>query len=551
MQLKKTKIDFFMNSGVFFTRKNLFSLLKNQFHFLLLFIGTLLYIIKIDFFAKIPGDYFDTRFNHFVLEYFYGVLTGKNSSFIDGNFFFDLPNTMNLSDNHWLVAPFYSLIRFLGFKEILSYQIWVYLGLIANFLVCYYVLRKFKFNALSSAIGAYLFAFNQINFERIGHIQLNLKIFIILGIWYFKRYTDTQNFKYASYILLCITLQLLCNIYLGCFFAFFMFFLSLFYFSHYNIDEFNKFFPKKFSYKISLSIIALSIFILIIWSYPYYQAMNIYNLKKPQILEGLDFDLSYLFNSLGNPIIRYFFSFFETSLPRNYCEVFYFIGFAPWFILIYFLLNKKILKSLTQFEKNLLKATIAMLVFFYLEKYLSLFSLLQLFIDPLKNLRAYSRFVFVLIFVFIYFITLVINKFKFQNNWKYLQILILFLAVFEPFILRVNYASVKQIEDEYFEVKSKFMEKNIQKNSVIYYASKPDADFLEFINNQLIMMHLSNELGVKTINGYSGFFPLSKKILKNCDDLPLIFAENERIITKITKTPFKYDYNNIISYCDF
>ena len=143
------------------------------------------------------------------------------------------------------------------------------------------------------------------------------------------------------------------------------------------------------------------------------------------------------------------------------------------------------------------------------------------------------------------------HKFKFQNNWKYLQILILVLAVFEPFILRVNYASVKQIEDEYFEVKSKFMEKNIQKNSVIYYASKPDADFLEFINNQIIMMHLSNELGVKTINGYSGFFPLSKKILKNCDDLPLIFAENERIISKITKTPFKYDYNNIISYCDF
>lgn len=529
----------------------LFDKHKNFFALFFLFIGTFLYTYHLNFFTKFPGDNLDGRFNHFVLEYFYSVLIGKNESFIDGNFFYALPNTMNLSDNHWLLAPFYSLIRFLGFKEILSYQIWVYLGLIANFFVCYYVLRKFKFNALSSAIGAYLFAFNQINFERIGHIQLNLKIFIILGIWYYKRYTDTQNFKYASYILLCITLQLLCNIYLGCFFALFTFFLLLFYFSNYNINEFNKFFPKKFSYKISLPIITISIFILIIWSYPYYQAMNIYNLNKPIILVGLDFNLGYLFNSFSNPILRYFNDFFETSSPRNYCEAMYFIGFIPWFILIYFLLNKKILKSLTQFERNLLKATIAMLVFFFLEKYLSLFSLLQLLLDPFKNLRAYSRFIFVLIFIFIYFITLVINKFKFRNNWKYLQVLILVLAILEPFIIKVYYTPVKQIEDEYFEVKSKFMEKNIQKNSIIYYSGKLYTNFLKFINNQIIMMHLSNELGVKTINGYSGYNPLSKEILKSCDDLPIIFAENEKIISKITKTQFKYDYNNIISYCDF
>ncbi len=530
--------------------KNRF-LLLNQ-NFILLFflsLGTLLYLTSINFFANFPGDNLDSRFNHFVLEYFYGVLIGKNESFIHGNFLYNLPNTMNLSDNHWLLAPFYALIRLFGFNEILSYQIWVYLGFLANFLVCFYVFKKFKFNLLSCAIGAYLFSFNQINFAKISHIQLNFKIFIILGIWYFKRYIDTNNFKYASYIFLFVVLQLMCNCYTGNFFMLFLFFMILVYFGGYKIYEFDKIIPKRWDYKISIPILILSILILIFWSYPYYQTLRIYNLTNPRIII-VDFVFSDFFSFSNHPILDYLTKTFNLNSPKNHYENSFFIGFIPWIILIYFLLNKKLLKSLNQFEKILLKSTFFFIVFFLIEKHFYSFTILQICIKSFTNLRAYPRFFYVIFFVFIYFFTFVINNFKFQNNWRYLQILILILAVFEPFIPKNNYALVQKINLEYQNIKDKFSDKKLAKDSILYYTSKEKNDMGKLINIQINMMFLANELGVKTINGYSSYFPLYLTSSKNCDDLQNNIDYNEKIVTRITKKEFKYDSKKIITYCD-
>lgn len=524
---------------------------KNFFAVFFLLIGTFLYSYQINFFAKFPGDVLDGRFNHFVLEHFYSVLIGKNESFIHGNFFYALPNTMNLSDNHWLLAPFYSLLRILGLNEIASYQIWVYLGFMANYLVCLYVFKKFKFNPLASAIGAYLFSFNEANFEKITHIQINLKIFIILGIWFFKRYIETRNLKYASYIFLCIVLQLMCNAYNGNFFMFFMAILLLIYFGNYKIHQYQMFLPQKFEFKTTLPIFILSLVIICIWGYPYYQTMQIFNLNKPIILNGSDFKLQYLFISKNNPFLLHLVNYFEINSLKIYIENSFFIGFIPWFLLIYFFLNKKLLRSINQFEKILLKSTIFLLIFFSLEKYLGLYNLMQIYFKSFTNLRVYSRFFYVILFAFIYFCTFVIHRFKYENNWKYIQILILILAILEPFFLKNNYGSIQEIQEKYQEAKHKFINKNIRPDSIIFLVQKPGSNIKQFIENQILMMHLANDLGIKTINGYSSIFPLSTIQPSNCIRLFRILDENEKIISKITKTQFKYDYNKIISYCDF
>lgn len=523
---------------------------KNFFTVFLLLIGTFLYSYHLNFFKQFPGDNLDARFNHFVLEYFYSVLIGKNDSFIHGNFFYALPNTMNLSDNHWLLAPFYSILRILGLNEITSYQIWVYLGFVANYLVCFYVFKKFKFNPLASAIGAYLFSFNQTHFEKIVHIQLNLKIFIILGIWFFKRYIETKNFKYASYIFLCIILQLMCNTYNGNFFMMLMVVSILIFFSNYKINEYKKFIPQKLELKITIPIFILSALILGIWAYPYYQTMQVYNLNKPIVVRNLDFKLSDLLTSNTNIILNYFVDIFELNSLKNYGENLFFIGFVPWFLLIYLFLNKKLFQSFNQFEKILLKSTIFLLIFFSLEKYLGLYNLVQIYFKSFTNLRAYSRFFYVLLFTFIYFCTFVIHRFKFENNWKYLQILILILAILEPFFLKTNHTPIQKIQEEYQEVKYKFINKNIQPDSVIFLVPKTGSNVIQFIKNQILMMHLANDLGVKTINGYSSIFPLSLIQPANCMRLFTIYNENEKIISKITNNEFKYNHGNLIVHCE-
>ena len=201
---------------------------ENLLAFFLFFAGIFHLIFSIKFGTNSFGDLIDGRLNNFFLEHFYLAFTGQEESFKHSNFFYPLPNTMILSDNHWLLGPVYALFRILGFNSSTSFNFWIIFGFILNFIVSYYVLRKFNFSKNSSAIGAYLFTFNQIILLKIGHIQLNFKIFIPLTLLYSKQYFETLNFKYISYIILCVILQLLCNSYNGNFLALFVFIFFLF-----------------------------------------------------------------------------------------------------------------------------------------------------------------------------------------------------------------------------------------------------------------------------------------------------------------------------------
>ncbi|MFM7702776.1 MAG: hypothetical protein ACKO6C_04890 [Alphaproteobacteria bacterium] len=124
------------------------------------------------------------------------------------------------------------------------------------------------------------------------------------------------------------------------------------------------------------------------------------------------------------------------------------------------------------------------------------------------------------------------------------------LATLEPFFLKNNNYSVNKIQEEYQEVKYKFIDKNIQPDSIIYLVPKISSDIEQFVKNQILMMHLANELGVKTINGYSSFFPLSLIKPANCGRLFRIYDENEKIISNITNKEFKYNQSNLIVHCE-
>ena len=188
---------------------------ENLLAFLLLFLGTFYAFSQIKFGTNSFGDLRDGRFSNFILEHFYRALIGEEKSFKNANFFYPSPNVIMLSDNYWFLGFIYAFFRNLGFNSSNSFNFWIFCGFFANFISSYYVLRKFNFSKNSSAIGAYLFTFNQIILLKIGHMQLNFKVFIPLTLLYSKQYFETLNFKYISYIILCVILQLLCNSYNG------------------------------------------------------------------------------------------------------------------------------------------------------------------------------------------------------------------------------------------------------------------------------------------------------------------------------------------------
>ena len=281
-----------------------------------------------------------------------------------------------LSDNYWFLGFIYAFFRNLGFNSSNSFNFWIFCGFFANFISSYYVLKKFNFSKNSSAIGAYLFTFNQIIFLKIGHMQLNFKIFIPLTLLFSKSYFETLDFKYISYIILCIILQLFCSSYNGNFLALFIFIFFAVYLSKFKKDDFHKIFPQKFSLKTTLPILFLSIFLLIFYALPYLETRNIYNLKDPLTNEE-HFSLISLLTLSNSSLWNFITNYFSLKSLEIYRENQFFFGIGLWLAIFGLIINKNIHKNLQYFDKILIKSTLFILFFFWLDKYIGTFYFLQ------------------------------------------------------------------------------------------------------------------------------------------------------------------------------
>ena len=525
---------------------------ENLLAFFLFLAGIFHLIFSIKFGANSLGDILDGRLNNFFLEHFYLAFTGQEESFKNANFFYPLPNVMMLSDNHWLLGPVYALFRILGFNSSTSFNFWIIFGFILNFIVSYYVLRKFNFSKSSSAIGAYLFTFNQIILFKIGHIQLNFKIFIPLTLLYSKQYFETLNFKYISYIILCVILQLLCNSYNGNFLALFIVTFFLFYLSKFKKNDFAKVFPQKFSLKITIPILILSALLLILYGMPYTETKNIYNLNLPKT-NGDYFELRNLFTLSYSPIWSFITNHFSLKFLEIYKENQFFIGIGAWLAILILIFNKKMQKNLEFFDKIVIKSILFTLFFFWLDRYLGSFYFIQLTISSFTNLRANTRFFYVIFFAIIYLITFSINRIEKTQGKKILYYLIFSIIFIEsqiyPFF-NVNFEEEKKEIENY----KNLILKNGEKDSIFLFASTPDKLKNNIshncLKNEINAMFASQDLGIKTINGYSSISFFEKTIANNCEETSKIIEYNEKSTSKILKKEFKYDRKKLLVFLD-
>ena len=456
-----------------------------------------------------------------------------------------------LSENHWLLGPVYALFRILEFNSSTSFNFWIIFGFILNFIVSYFVLRKFNFLKSSSAIGAYLFTFNQIILFKIGHIQLNFKIFIPLTLLYSKQYFETLNFKYISYIILCVILQLLCNSYNGNFLALFIVTFFLFYLSKFKKNDFAKVFPQKFSLKITIPILILSALLLILYGIPYTETKNIYNLNLPKT-NGDYFELKNLFTLSYSPIWSFITNHFSLKFLEIYKENQFFIGIGAWLAILTLIFNKKMQKNLEFFDKIVIKSILFTLFFFWLDRYLGSFYFIQLTISSFTNLRANTRFFYVIFFAIIYLITFSINHIEKTKGKKILYYLIFSIIFIESQIYPPLNSNFEEEEKEIEEYKNLIL-KDGEKDSIFLFAITPDElkkDIGNYLRNEINAMFASQDLGMKTINGYSSISFFEKTIANNCEETSKIIEYNEKSTSKILKKEFKYDRKKLLVFLD-
>ena len=63
-------------------------------------------------------------------------------------------------------------------------------------------------------------------------------------------------------------------------------------------------------------------------------------------------------------------------------------------------------------------------------------------------------------------------------------------------------------------------------------------------------MIASQDLGIKTINGYTSLVFFEKNIANNCQETSKIIEYNEESASKILKKEFKYDRKKLLIFLD-
>lgn len=168
----------------------------------------------------IPGDLADARFNNYILEHNYQYVIGKARLYWDGAFMFPNKNVIALSDNLMGTAPAYVGFRFLGFDRESAYQLWIIALFALNYLSCFYCLKRWMGNTIAAISGAYIFGFSIFILGNIYNIQ-TLPRFISPWVFYWVwMWLKEFKLKHFIYTILGIVYQFYCGIYLGFFLSF-------------------------------------------------------------------------------------------------------------------------------------------------------------------------------------------------------------------------------------------------------------------------------------------------------------------------------------------
>lgn len=197
---------------------------------LVLCIGVFGYLMPaIGYFTMMPGDLGDARFNSVILEHGYQWLIGKVPELWSPGFFYPFERILAFSDNHFGSLWSYAAVRLIGAPRELSFQIWFLVGCVLNYAAGYWMLRRMGFDDLGASCGAFVFAFALPVLHQEGHAQLTYRFAIPLAILAWWRVVEQKSLIDVFTLLLWLSVQFLCSIYLGVFLGYLLVAMSIAY----------------------------------------------------------------------------------------------------------------------------------------------------------------------------------------------------------------------------------------------------------------------------------------------------------------------------------
>lgn len=172
----------------------------------------MLVVPGLDNFARLPGDLGDTRFNQYVLEHFFRYVTSQEADFWSAPFFYPWPMTIAFSSNHLGVAPVYALLRIAGLDRDEALQVWYLAGFMTTFMSAWWVLSRARFGPAAAATAAFFFAFGLPMLAEQGHVQMVWRAGVPLAAWWWWRWLQASSAS-SSRLLLLTSLALVWQLY--------------------------------------------------------------------------------------------------------------------------------------------------------------------------------------------------------------------------------------------------------------------------------------------------------------------------------------------------
>jgi len=180
--------------------------------------GTFAYLLRaVDYFTAVPGDLNDARFNSVILEHVFQWVTGKVDSLWSPPFFYPFENVLAFSDNHFGSSPFYILFRMLGLSREIAFDAWFIAGFVLSYLAAFIAARRLSLSPLAAATCAFVFAFALPAIVREGHAQLSYRFAIPLAFGALLQMFEERRVIVAGRVAFWTAVQFYCSIYLGVF----------------------------------------------------------------------------------------------------------------------------------------------------------------------------------------------------------------------------------------------------------------------------------------------------------------------------------------------
>ena len=479
--------------------------------FLAIFVIVLtLYTFRPIFTDQLIGDPFDSRLMIVIHEHWWRWLNGL-TEFRDLGFFYPFDKALGFSDIFLVPGLLYSILRFFSFGLAESWIITTFTVLVIGNLGWVVVAKRFlktktlRILFVATIVLSFSFiAYFAINPNIVGYSLLSWFALLIYSIET-EKVVSKKQLKIAFFIILFQIYAL--SFWYGAFFMGLIIFLRLLIGLFYHNDKRNfhdLFLSFRINKKIWISISPIILFLTWIFSYIYLSVSGdpirpksemILNSPSPLMLFNTGSPTQY---GLQNSIFEGFYRFFGFDLPF---ENLIGLGFAVTLIgvvsMAILLLHEK-----RTIKLWILSILITYLYFAKLVNDVSIHGLLFETIPGLNSIRYPARFIIILGFGLIFMSFKLIDNTICKGNRQFLKVpLYLLLAIMLLDQIRGPFTGWDKkllVNENLFS-----QEQEIKNNCDYFYFDHPGGWWYD----QIEAITFSTQVGIPTVNGYSGAFP--------------------------------------------